>query len=139
MDYVPRYSQPFTLQEARQLAVPIIAEEISRLQNSLAYLQRTQDQLKDALSTAPGDADLTEAFEENEIVIGSQSERISMLRIVLAEKGVPMSAHYDVGSQPASGDPSSQTPRNFSQPTAALHMDEPAPATRDGEEGGVYL
>ena len=26
MDYIPRYAQPFTLQEARQLAVPIITE-----------------------------------------------------------------------------------------------------------------
>ncbi|PIL37109.1 hypothetical protein GSI_00801 [Ganoderma sinense ZZ0214-1] len=69
MEYIPRYSQPFTLQEARQLAVPIITEEISRLQNSLAHLQKTQDELKEALSTAPGDADLTEAFEENEIVM----------------------------------------------------------------------
>ncbi|KAI0774232.1 hypothetical protein C8Q74DRAFT_1368732 [Fomes fomentarius] len=69
MEYKPRYSQPFTLDEARQLAVPIIAEEISRLQNSLAHLRRTQDELKDALTTSTGDIDLTQAFEENELVI----------------------------------------------------------------------
>lgn len=86
MEYRPRYSQPFTLEEARQLAVPIITEgtsfdfmastwlihtyaEISRLQNSLSHLQRTQGELKEALATAPGDPDLTEAFEENEVVM----------------------------------------------------------------------
>ncbi|KAM5540466.1 hypothetical protein V8D89_005924 [Ganoderma adspersum] len=125
MDYIPRYSQPFTLQEARQLAVSVITEEISRLQNSLAHLQRTQDELKEALSTAPGDADLAEAFQENEIVIGSQRERVSMLLIVLTEKGVLMSAHYG--------------PVDSTRPTAAQHMDGPAPTTRDGGEGGIFL
>ena len=90
MEYAPKYAQPFTLQEARGLDVPIITEgpcyvpavhranrtysvsrdlEISRLQNSIAHLQRTQDELKDALSTTPDDPDLTEAFEENEVVM----------------------------------------------------------------------
>ncbi|KAI0750725.1 hypothetical protein C8Q80DRAFT_1153627 [Daedaleopsis nitida] len=87
MEYIPRYSQPFTLEEARQLAVPIITEEIARLQNSIAHLRRTQDELKDALATSPDDPDLTQAFEENDVVIGSQNERISMLQMVLAEKG----------------------------------------------------
>ncbi|TFK91495.1 hypothetical protein K466DRAFT_467086, partial [Polyporus arcularius HHB13444] len=100
MEYKPRYSQPFTLEEARLLAVPIITEEISRLQNSLSHLQRTQEELKEALTTAPGDPDLTEAFEENEVVIGSQNERITMLQIVLNEKGVRMGAHYDVQGTP---------------------------------------
>ncbi|KAL1946850.1 hypothetical protein VTO73DRAFT_14954 [Trametes versicolor] len=70
MEYRPRYTQPFTLEEARLLDVPIISEvEITRLQNSVAHLQRTQDELQDALSTSPGDTDLTEAFEENEVVM----------------------------------------------------------------------
>ncbi|EIW61999.1 uncharacterized protein TRAVEDRAFT_44831 [Trametes versicolor FP-101664 SS1] len=96
MEYRPRYTQPFTLEEARLLDVPIISEEITRLQNSVAHLQRTQDELQDALSTSPGDTDLTEAFEENEVVIGSQKERITILRMVLVEKGLPMGPHYDV-------------------------------------------
>ncbi|RDX55572.1 hypothetical protein OH76DRAFT_1371866 [Lentinus brumalis] len=100
MEYKPRYSQPFTLEEARLLAVPIITEEISRLQNSLSHLQRTQEELKEALTTAPGDPDLTEALEENEVVIGSQNERITMLKIVLNEKGIRTSAHYDVQGSP---------------------------------------
>lgn len=83
---------------------------------------------------------LTEGFSS-----GSQRERVSMLRIVLAEKGVLMSAHYGpVGAQPgrtASGDTTSQTPRDSdsTRPTAAQNMDGPAPATRDGEEGGIFL
>ncbi len=96
MEYKPRYSQPFTLEEARLLAVPIITEgppsdlvtftslicayaEISRLQNSLSHLQRTQEELKEALTTAPGDPDLTEALEENEVVMCVVHLRIHIL------------------------------------------------------------
>ncbi len=68
-----------------------------------------------------------------------------MLRIILAEKGVPMSAHYGpTGAQPgqtASGDVGSQTPRDTdsSQSTAAQHIDSPSPAATGDEEGGIYL
>ncbi|KAL7282378.1 hypothetical protein ACG7TL_003849 [Trametes sanguinea] len=101
MEFRPRYAQPFTLEEARQLAVPIITEEITRLQNSVAHLQRTQQELQEALLATPEDPDFAQAYEENEAVVGSQKERISILRMVLAEKGIPMSAHYDLPqSQP---------------------------------------
>ncbi|TBU45051.1 hypothetical protein BD309DRAFT_861017 [Dichomitus squalens] len=146
MEYVPRYSQPFTLQEARGLDVPIITEEISRLQNSIAHLQRTQDELKDALSITPGDLELLEAFEENEVVIGSQNERISMLRIALAEKGVPMSAHYDLRVQ--LGTTAMET-SNAAAPPGAIRSGNPrteGPSTAsidgeniDGENEGIYL
>ncbi|KAI0375593.1 hypothetical protein BV20DRAFT_984383 [Pilatotrama ljubarskyi] len=148
MEYRPRYSQPFTLEEARQLAVPIITEEISRLQNSLAHLDRTQRELEDALTTTPGDTDLEQAFEENEIVIGSQKERITILRMVLVEKGVPMSAHYDlqpparvsqnapgIGTAPAA-DGTHSVNSLTTNDTAASLADG---STGDSEDRGVYL
>ncbi|KAH9899911.1 hypothetical protein C8Q73DRAFT_339156 [Cubamyces lactineus] len=145
MEYRPRYSQPFTLEEARQLAVPIITEEISRLQNSLTHLQRTQDVLQDALSTSPDDADFSQAFEENEVVIGSQKERITMLKMVLSEKGVPMSAHYDVPQRTRDGPPGPPTRPSEGQAQASA-MENGAPsdnangssASVDADEG-VYL
>ncbi|OBZ70021.1 hypothetical protein A0H81_09976 [Grifola frondosa] len=96
MEFRLRYPQPFTLEDARQLDIGIITEEMSRLQNSLNHLKRTQEDLREALLSTPGDPDFMEAVEENEDVIGSQQERISILRIVLSEKGIPISSHYDI-------------------------------------------
>ncbi|KAI9063289.1 hypothetical protein FKP32DRAFT_1666693 [Trametes sanguinea] len=117
MEFRPRYAQPFTLEEARQLAVPIITEEITRLQNSLAHLQRTQEELQEALLATPEDPDFAQAYEENEVVVRSQNERISILRMVLTEKGIPMSAHYDL---PARGH-GDQTQDAGAGPRAAAH------------------
>ncbi|KAI0771583.1 hypothetical protein BD413DRAFT_549755 [Trametes elegans] len=150
MEYSPRYSQPFTLEEARLLPVPIIAEEIARLQNSLAHLQRTQEALEEALRTDPADGDLKDAFDENEVVVGSQKERIMILRMVLVEKGVPMGAHYDVQAPSQTPQPQSGTTRTQGvQPStghrpaapAGIHDGDPDPRTNGGPEGeqGVYL
>ncbi|KAI0650769.1 hypothetical protein C8Q79DRAFT_945115 [Trametes meyenii] len=146
MEYRPRYAQPFTLEEARQLEVPIITEEISRLQNSLAHLERTQEVLREALSDSPDDADLSQALGENENVIGSQRERISMLRMVLVEKGVPMSAHYDLEASSQQSSPAA-TPmppapqvNGVRQTLPALNGDLSEPrGTTQGDEDGVYL
>ncbi|KAK7695895.1 hypothetical protein QCA50_000534 [Cerrena zonata] len=88
MNYTPRYSQPFTLEQARLLDVPIIVEEIYRLQNSLKLLGATQQELKEAIAESP-DPEFSQALEENDQTIGSQQERVSMLKMVLTEKGIP--------------------------------------------------
>ncbi|PCH41084.1 hypothetical protein WOLCODRAFT_40572, partial [Wolfiporia cocos MD-104 SS10] len=93
MDYRPRYTQPFTLAEAVRLDVETITEEISRLQNSLSHLKRTQEELQEAAS-ATQDPEFSQAIEENALVIGSQTERISMLRMALTEKGIHVGSHY---------------------------------------------
>ncbi|KIP10721.1 hypothetical protein PHLGIDRAFT_47858, partial [Phlebiopsis gigantea 11061_1 CR5-6] len=87
MEYSPRYPQPFTISQAVGLDVGMITEEIARLQNSLAYLRSTQAQLKEVNDESP-DPEFTKAMEENDDVIGSQEERISMLKIALTEKGI---------------------------------------------------
>ncbi|THV08444.1 hypothetical protein K435DRAFT_847305 [Dendrothele bispora CBS 962.96] len=98
MDYVPRYVQPFSLAEAIALDVSTISEEIARLQNSLKHLNETQQFLKEIIEAENPetvDADLTKAYEENQTVIGSQEERISMLKLALTEKGVTTGTHYE--------------------------------------------
>ncbi|KAI9001054.1 hypothetical protein BD414DRAFT_473469 [Trametes punicea] len=147
MEYMPRYAQPFTLEEARQLAVPIISEEITRLQNSLTHLQRTQDELRDALSTSPDDSDFTQAFEENEVVIGSQRERITILRMVLVEKGVPMNAHYDLPPRSQGGQThaAATSPQPDGVPVTASTLTEHSVAhstyegSGENSSQGVYL
>ncbi|KAI0796710.1 hypothetical protein C8Q75DRAFT_207288 [Abortiporus biennis] len=126
MDYRPRYSQPFTLAQAISLDVGTITEEISRLQNSIAHLNTTQDQLHEAIEASPDD-EFTKALRENEIVIASQTERISILKMALAEKGIPSSEHYDLSIPPH---------RN---PVAAATPAAPPPTAPIDEDGGIDL
>ncbi|KAF8812526.1 hypothetical protein BYT27DRAFT_7182968 [Phlegmacium glaucopus] len=139
MDYKPRYAQPFTLAEATALDVSVISEEISRLQNSLKYLRETQEVLKAALaetSTEPPDSEIAKAFEENQVVIGSQEERISILKMAMTEKGIISASHYD----PQQATPLSQSsiiPSNPSHTTTSSPLVDTA--LSDVEEDGVYL
>ncbi|KAJ8456382.1 hypothetical protein ONZ51_g12161 [Trametes cubensis] len=104
----------------------------------------TQDELQDVLSSSsPEDADLSQAFEENEVVIGSQKERIAMLRMVLAEKGVPMSAHYDVPQRTRDGPPRTPNQPDGGQAEVSTRGNG-APSVNGhsagvNEDEGVYL
>ncbi|KAH9938194.1 uncharacterized protein B0H18DRAFT_1112373 [Fomitopsis serialis] len=138
MDYRPRYSQPFTLQEAVGLDVSVITEEIARLQHSLQHLRRTQTELKVVSDEAP-DPEFTKAIEENDLVIGSQEERVSILKMALTEKGVLMGSHYDdIPPHTAGNDDAAQ--QAWGQPSTS-----PTPTAVTGNqsaeaaEGGVFL
>ncbi|KAJ6628721.1 hypothetical protein B0H10DRAFT_1988973 [Mycena sp. CBHHK59/15] len=99
MDYKPRYAQPFTLTEAKLLDVETITEEIARLQNSLQRLHETQQMLREYISMQSGeevDVEIAKVIEENETVIGSQLERISILKMALAHHGIVAGSHYDI-------------------------------------------
>ncbi|KAI0347248.1 hypothetical protein BDW22DRAFT_1351641 [Trametopsis cervina] len=145
MDYTPRYPQPFTLGEAVHLDVPVISEEIARLENSLAHLQDTQTQLREANEESP-DPEFEKAIQENEDVIGSQEERISMLRMALSAKGVPVSFHTSIGtagvsSGPQGGDEGSVSTEPPRSPPAAM-ADTAATGSHDiviDEDGGIDL
>jgi len=135
MDYKPRYPQPFTLAEAAALDVSVISEEISRLENSLKYLSETQEVLKAALAetTESPDAEIAEALEENRVVMGSQEERITILKMAITEKGIIPGSHYDLApiSQPLITQPTAS--HTTTSPSAALAIDSSI------EEDGVYL
>jgi len=148
MEYTPRYSQPFTVAQAVLLDVPIITEEISRIQTSLDHLRRTQSELREALADDPDDLDFRKAFEENEDVIGSQAERISMLQLALTEKGIPMSSHYGVPVALPSAPPAAR--RNPALPPQEAPIRPPQtsqtstpasvnPAIEVDEDGGIDL
>ncbi|GJE84220.1 hypothetical protein PsYK624_002960 [Phanerochaete sordida] len=147
MEYTPRYPQPFTLAEAVGLDVSTITEEIARLQNSLARLRATQAQLKEALAEAP-DPDFSKAVEENEVTIGSQDERVSILRLALAEKGVPLDGHFALEPSTAAPPPANApaaTPRatqSLSRQPAGSAAPRVPPGLEDvemDEDGGVHL
>ncbi|KAH9045569.1 hypothetical protein EDB85DRAFT_1848629, partial [Lactarius pseudohatsudake] len=91
MEYHPKHPQPFSFSDALKFDVATITEEITRLQNSLRHLKRTQDELR-TYSDGP---ELAQVLRENEAVIASQEERVSMLNMALIEKGVVTSgSHY---------------------------------------------
>ncbi|THH32889.1 hypothetical protein EUX98_g1279 [Antrodiella citrinella] len=144
MEYVPRYPQPFTVGQAVMLDVPTITEEISRIGNSLEHLRRTQSELLEALAEDPDDPDFRKAYEENEDVIGSQAERVSMLQLALTEKGIPTSSHYDIAAVPPAAPPTaSRTPASPPQ-EEVTGPETPAatngiPAVELDEDGGIDL
>ncbi|KAJ4478224.1 hypothetical protein J3R30DRAFT_3249321, partial [Lentinula aciculospora] len=113
MEHRPRYNQPFTLSEAILLDVSTISEEITRLQYSIKRLRETQETLQvvinEAESPETADVEIIQAFKENQEVMCvtcslgkcSQEERILILKLALADKGVSSGAHYelDTGTQ----------------------------------------
>ncbi|KAB5595485.1 TspO/MBR family domain-containing protein [Ceratobasidium theobromae] len=100
--FLPKHAQPFTFEHACQLDPATIAEEISRLQNSLRVLLSTQTQLQDEIAKQnPPDVDLQQAFQENLEVVESQEERIVMLRTALEAQGAAIAdnPHYAIRTQ----------------------------------------
>ncbi|EEB94177.1 hypothetical protein MPER_07053 [Moniliophthora perniciosa FA553] len=143
VDYHPRYSQPFTLSEAAQFDVSTITEEISRLQNSLHHLRQTQELLREALDT-DSDIEVKAAFDENEQVITvtelfvrpAQEERIMILKLALAEKGIEMGPHYDVAK------PNLTTTTNPSRSSGGNASSAPisqAEVESNDADGGIHL
>ncbi|EKM80122.1 hypothetical protein AGABI1DRAFT_127801 [Agaricus bisporus var. burnettii JB137-S8] len=140
MEFIPRYAQPFTLNEAIGLDVSVIVDEIARLQNSLKHLRETQTLLREFQSQeAPGTADpeVQKALEENEVVIGSQTERITILRMALAEKGVGDGRHYDASRTSPTGSEESITEQRDSSIQTQATDTERQTGPEDG--GGIHL
>ncbi|CAE6424491.1 unnamed protein product [Rhizoctonia solani] len=139
LSFQPKYAQPFAFEHACQLDAPTIAEEIFRLQNSLRVLSATQKQLQDAIaSEVTPDVELQQAFQENLGVIGSQEERIVMLRKALEAQGAAIAdnPHYQLQSQAIS------LPAAVPHEAASVSTTGGVPeqiANQDGDSGGVYL
>ncbi|KJA30191.1 hypothetical protein HYPSUDRAFT_126774 [Hypholoma sublateritium FD-334 SS-4] len=142
MEYTPRFPQPFTLSEAINLDVAVITEEISRLRNSLARLRATQIILQAELEV-PGeiDSEITKAFDENKIVIGSQEERISILKMALTEKGITSGSHYDTTTASlAAPSPIARGTLPTSQFVSANATQDYTDQSNESEDaGGVFL
>ncbi|BGP01788.1 hypothetical protein RTG_01780 [Rhodotorula toruloides ATCC 204091] len=110
VDYVPRHAQPVTLAQLRLIEADSLVPEIARLENSIAHLDRSNQELRDAVreeqaGTDGVDEDAVREFEaaiqENEETIAAQHERITMIRLALEEKiGVDAAnPHYQPASQ----------------------------------------
>lgn len=82
MEYIPKYSHPFTFEQALAFDPQVVSDgesglpqpsqtdththiEIARLENSISHLRRTQDELAEYAS----DPDVSQAVEENNITM----------------------------------------------------------------------
>ncbi|TCD68193.1 hypothetical protein EIP91_011365 [Steccherinum ochraceum] len=149
MEYRPRHPQPFTVAEAARLDVPIITEEIARLEHSINHLERTQTELSEFLANEPDDEDFSQAFAENRDVIGSQKERIAMLRLALSEKGIPTNnPHYEPALPTSTSQPTPSTDRpptiasqqiSERSPQQTQRRDIPTDPTPVDDDGGIDL
>ncbi|GAA5910507.1 hypothetical protein JCM5296_003681 [Sporobolomyces johnsonii] len=153
--FTPRYDQPVTLRDLSQLEPELLSAEIARLQNSIAHLRRSNDELRAFLQQEGDDEGLDQEtrkeFEdcvgENEETILRQTERIEMLRLALeAQVGVSAAnPHYDALSSSSSAPrpPAPSSPSGASTLTAppegsGRSMEAPAaPGTEGREAGGV--
>ncbi|GAA5907178.1 hypothetical protein JCM6882_008384 [Rhodosporidiobolus microsporus] len=124
IDYTPKHPQPVSLAALRQLEPELLSNEITRLQNSVQHLERSNDELR-AFAAGGGEDDEVDeeskgefeaAVRENEETIAAQKERLHMICLALEEKvGVDASnPHYNLAS-PAS---SSTAPPALSAPAA---------------------
>ncbi|KAG5724962.1 hypothetical protein E4T56_gene12490 [Termitomyces sp. T112] len=138
MDFIPRYAQPFTLAEAIKIDVAVITEEITRLQNSLRHLNQTQTTLQEYINEEPSndvDSEIIKALEENKTVIGSQEERIFILKLALSDKGVHYGSHYDVNFGP----PPAKTSRPSSNPSTTLPASTATTISPEDDVDGIHL
>ncbi|BGP50034.1 hypothetical protein JCM10450v2_005942 [Rhodotorula kratochvilovae] len=115
--FTPAHNQPVTLAQLRLLEPELLSNEIARLQNSIAHLERSNDELR-AFVRGEGEEEdgdeglddetkreLEDTVRENEETVARQQERITMIRLALEEQvGVDArNPHYALaGSAPAS-------------------------------------
>ncbi|KAK4686434.1 hypothetical protein P7C73_g3689, partial [Tremellales sp. Uapishka_1] len=103
LTFIPKHNQPFTLAEAITLDISVLTAEIHRLENSIRHLEETQLELREFLEEEQ-DTDILLAVEENELVIGSQRERIMLIKIALMNKvGKEGLEHYGLGIEDEGG------------------------------------
>jgi len=132
MEYHPKHPQPFSFSDALKLDPATITEEITRLQNSLRHLKRTQDELR-AYSDGP---ELAQVLRENDAVIESQEERVYMLNMALIEKGVVTSgSHYEL-TQPPTAAAVDEQQQEVGAPARRVVVDDLGEADDDG---GILL
>ncbi|KAF9446949.1 hypothetical protein P691DRAFT_803248 [Macrolepiota fuliginosa MF-IS2] len=139
MEYQPRYTQPFTLTEAIGLDVSVITDEIARLHNSLKHLRETQDMLREYQLTEEPDPEIRKALEENEVVIGSQTERISILKMALKEKGVLDNRHYEVPDTPITASTEPSIEREGTRTHNTTNLMDGYDGMGGDEDGGIHL
>jgi len=108
--------------------------EIARLQNSTRLLRETQAQLQELVDSGNDCSEgiLAHSIEENVVTLGSQDERISMLRLALLHKGVAVNEeHYGI--------PNANETKGTTQKIVASGNSGGGERGMVGADGGVHL
>ncbi|GAA5902837.1 uncharacterized protein JCM6883_007258 [Sporobolomyces salmoneus] len=117
----PQHDQPVTLAELSTLEPELLVNEISRLENSLKHLKRSNEELKEFIEVEDDEetkAEFVNTVFENQETIAKQEERIQMIRLALEEQiGVQASnSHYstreDTIQSTSTSAPTQQSTRN---------------------------
>lgn len=72
------------------LALPLssLYAKLFELRNSIAHLERSNDELKGFADASPdGDKDCEEAIEENKVVVKRMEERVELVKIEMEKRG----------------------------------------------------
>jgi len=85
-------SQPINAAAFAEALIPLplssLYAKLFELRNSIAHLQRSNDELKGFIDTSPdGDKDCEEAIEENEVVVKRMEERIELVKVEMEKRG----------------------------------------------------
>ncbi|KAK4704756.1 hypothetical protein P7C70_g1453, partial [Phenoliferia sp. Uapishka_3] len=107
--FTPKHSQPVSVSSLVELEPDTLSAEITRLQNSISHLKRSNQELYDFIHPPDGaegeeelDEETRKEFEEsvreNAVTIARQEERILMVRLAMERKlGVDATnSHYDL-------------------------------------------
>jgi len=122
-----------------------VITEVARWEWSLLHLKRTQDELR-AFIQSDGDGnvdrDLETALEENNVVIATQEERVSMLKLALQCKGVHIPTTHPHEDGPPEGPNAQQVEHDDGAPNA--QGQQPQAETQTGQTGvntaeGIFL
>lgn len=143
--FEPKHSHPFTLFEATTiLDVSTLTTEISRLENSIAHLRRTNDELR-AFEAEEQDVqerkELADVARENELTVEAQTERIEMCRRALVDKlGYdPTSGSKAVAEQTAVIAGPTANAGDFTRAPPASQQAQSATTEEPASEEGVFL
>ncbi|KAG2359209.1 hypothetical protein BDR07DRAFT_1292822 [Suillus spraguei] len=131
MEFTPCRPQPFTFQQAISFGPEVSADEMSRLQNSISRIKRTQEELQEYAE----DTDIAQATKENNQTLSVQGKhrKMIMLKLALTQHGASnaTSAHYDLPSEPK---PESRNGRHagFTGDNGLEPLDAPLPGDNSG-------
>eukprot|EP00953_Heterococcus_sp_UTEX-ZZ885_P004363 2861-Heterococcus_DN1.PRE.6 len=114
----------------------ILQEELNELLNSITHLERSNSELREALTSDPNDADFLQAVQENEGVLLKKQKRAEKLdEAILQITG----KHPDSYSRYVKASPTNETAESSSTTQPAASEQSASASTNTNQTEGVFL
>mmetsp|Transcript_27617 Transcript_27617/g.49251 ORF Transcript_27617/g.49251 Transcript_27617/m.49251 type:complete len:129 (-) Transcript_27617:829-1215(-) len=125
-------------------ALDVVQEELSRLENAVRHLRRSNAEMKEELTSNGPDRELKEAIEENIVTIAKYVADIEGLKTQLRELGGPLAVpHSDEvpdREQPSQAPaPEVQNPATEGDERELQRAPDAVPGQEGGAGQGVWL